>query len=326
MKPQLFQAKWFVFLTLVAILSPAAVGYCAEDVGKYPSQPITCIIPYPPGGPTDLNIRSITKQAEKFLGQPFVILNKAGGGGSIGMAAIAKAKPDGYTIGQSGNSPLLVLPHIEKLPYDAPGDFKHIIQYGGVNFGIITKYDAPFNAFKDVILYARQNPRKIAYGCLTNSIQHLIMQQIAKREGIELTFIPFKGSSEAETALLGGHIQLALGDFNYSLVEAKQTKLLLLLKEERSEEYPGAPILKDLGYTDVPAPWYFAFCGPKGMPLGIVEKLEDAFRKAMKEPPFIQTMKELRLSMLYRDNKELDDYVLRNYKIFGTLYSEFSKK
>jgi tripartite-type tricarboxylate transporter receptor subunit TctC len=318
-----FNGKLFFALSFLSVLLLAGIGHSLEeDVSKYPSRPITCIVPYPPGGPTDLNVRSVTKAAEKFLGQPFVIVNKPGGGGSLGMAAIAFGKPDGYTIGFSGNSPLLVLPHIEKLPYDPIKDFKQIIQYGGCNFGIFVKSDSPFNSFKDAIIYARQNPKKLTYGALTNSIQLLIIQQIAKKEGVELTFIPFKGTPEVQTAILGGHILMGLGDFNYSLVDGKLIKLVLLLREEHSDEYPQTPILRDLGYTDVPAPWYFGMCGPKGMPSEIVKRLEDAFTKAMKEPIFVNTMKELRLPIVYRTNIELDAYVARNYEVFGKICRE----
>jgi tripartite-type tricarboxylate transporter receptor subunit TctC len=323
----LFKSKISIFLCFVVILLFTERGYAQdEEIAKYPSRPITFICPIPPGGGTDLSLRAISKEAEKFLGQPIVVVNKSGGGQSIGMAAIATSKPDGYTIGQSGNSGLLLVPHMEKVPYHTVKDFKQIIQCGGFNFGIFLKADSSFNTFKDVIAYARQNPKKLTYGCTTNSIQYLIMEQIAKREKVQFTHIPFKGTPEVQTALLGGHIFVGIGDFNYSLVEAGQIKIPLLLREERSAEYPQTPILKDLDYEDIPAPYYLGICGPKGIPEGIVRKLEDAFAKAMKEPAFIKGMQELRLPIIYRSSKELGDYVIHNYELFGKIFKEIQKK
>lgn len=312
----------FLLIALFAVLGHAQ----DDDVAKFPSRPLTFIVPIPPGGGTDLAFRLICKEAEKFLGQPIAVLNKAGAGQTIGMAAIATAKPDGYTIGQSGNSGLLLVPHIEKIPYHPTKDFKQILQCGGFNFGVFVKPDSPFQSFKDVISFARQNPKQLTYGCTASSIQHLIIQQIARREKLQLTHIPFKGTPEVQTALLGGHILVGIGDFNSSLVEAGEIRILVLLREEASAEYPKAPILKDLGFADVPAPYYLGICGPRGIPGGIVAKLEAAFTRAMKEPAYINGMKDLRLPVLYRNGKELDDYVARNYETFGRIYRESQTK
>ena len=319
--------RWFFLLPVVAILFFSSLGFSQEEeIQKFPSRPINFIIPIPAGGPTDLAFRLLGKESEKFLGQPVVAINKPGAGQSIGMAAIATAKPDGYTIGQSGNSGLLLVPHIEKVPYNPVKDFRQIIQCGGFNFGIFVKADSSFKNFGDVIAYARQNPKKLTYGSTVNSIQYLVMEQIAKKEKVQFTHIPFKGTPEVQTAVMGGHVLAGVGDFNYSLVEGKQIRILLLLREETSVEYPQTPILKDLGYTDVPAPYYLGACGPKGIPDGILRKLEDAFVKAMKEPAFINGMKELRLPVLYRNSKDLDEYVQRNHEIFGKIFKETQTK
>ena len=323
MRPNSLKSKipFFLFLTLPLLF--AELGYPQEaEVAKYPSRSITFIVPVPPGGGTDLSIRVIAKEAEKFLGQPIVILNKPGGALTIGVAAIATAKPDGYTIGYAGGPPLFLTPFLEKVPYNPLKDLQPIMQFGGFNFGVVVKADSPFKSFKDLITHARQNPRKVTYGTAgTNSVQHLTMELIAKKEEIQITHIPFRGTPETQVALLGGHILAALGDFNYSLLEAGQIRLLLLLREEVSAEYPGVPILKDLGY-DYPYPMLLNVFGPKGIPEGIVKKIEEAFTRAMKQPAFINGMKELRLPMVYRGSKELGDYIANNYKFFEKLLKE----
>ena len=323
MKRNLLESKILFVLFLVPFLLFAPPANASEaEVAKYPSRPVTYIVPVPPGGGTDLAIRIIAKEAEKFLGQPIVIVNKPGGTLTIGVAAIATAKPDGYTIGYAGGPPLYLTPFLERVPYNPLKDLQAIMQFGSYNFGVVVKADSPFKSFKDLIDYARLNPKKVTYGTSgTNSLQHITMERIAKKEGVKITHIPFKGTTESQTALLGGHIIAAVGDFNYTLVESGEIRILLLLKEEPSAEYPGSPILKDLGY-DYPYPLLFNVFGPKGMPEGIIKKIEEAFTKAMKQPTFINGMKELRLPIVYRNSKELNDYIVYNYKSFEKLLKE----
>jgi tripartite-type tricarboxylate transporter receptor subunit TctC len=313
----------FCLIFIGNMVFPKFVYSQQEEIQKFPTRPINFIIPVAAGGPTDLALRLIAKEAENFLGQPIVVVNKGGGGQAIGMAAIATAKPDGYTVGQSGNSGLLLVPHLEKVPYHPIRDFKQIVQCGGFNFGIIVKADSPFKTFKDLVAYARQNPKKMTYAAPASSIQYLIMEQIAKKENVQFAHIPFSTSSQFQPQLLGGHIVSAIGDFSSSLVEAGQIRVLVLVREERSDEYPQAPILKDLGYDDIPAPYYLGICGPSAMPEGIGKKLEEAFTNAMKGPSFIKGMKQdLRLPILHRNSKQLTDFVALHYEIFGRFVKE----
>ena len=324
MKTYLLKSKISFFLCIVYILLFAALGYPQEeDIAKYPSRPISYIQPFTAGVPADLAIRLISKEAEKILGQTIIVVNKPGAAGSIGVAAIAASKPDGYTIGNTPHSPMIVLPHLEKVPYHPVNDFKMIMQFAAFNMGVIVKSDSPFKGFKDLINFARQNPKKLTYGTAgANSMQNIIMEQIAKKENVQITHIPFKATGEAQTALLGGHILFAAGDFNYSLIESGQARLLFLFREERAAEYPDAPILKDFNY-EFPFPTFICAAGPKGIPDGIVRKLDDAFAKAMKQPSFIKGMKEdLRLPILYRGSKELSDYVAYSYESYGKMLKE----
>jgi tripartite-type tricarboxylate transporter receptor subunit TctC len=313
-----------IFLAvLVLVLTVAGPATAQQEATKYPSRPITFVVPFSPGGSTDLAVRLIAKEAERFLGQPVVVTNKPGGGGSVGVSAVAVAKPDGYTIGQSpGGAPLFIMPFLEKLPYDPVKDIRYIMQFVELNFAILVKNDAPFKNLKDLIEYGRQNPGKMIYGTnAPNSISNLIIEQVAKKEKIQTKHIPFKSSPEYQAALLGGHILFALGDFNYSLADSGQVRLLAFASEERSAVYTQIPTLRELGY-DIPCPVFLSIMAPKGTPDEIIKRLEDAFSQAMRQPAFINGMKELRLTIRYRDSKELTEYVARNYEAFGRLLRE----
>jgi tripartite-type tricarboxylate transporter receptor subunit TctC len=320
-------SKSVFMFTLFTVVCFSMAAYAQEDEAKFPSRPVTYIQPFVAGVPADLAIRLISKEAEKYLGQPIVVLNKPGAAGTLGVAAVATAKPDGYTIGNTPHSPMFVVPHLEKVPYQPNKDFTMIMQFAAFNMGVIVNADSPYKSFKDLIEFARKNPKKLTYGTAgTNSMQYIILEQIAKREKIQLTHIPFKATAEAQTAMLGGHIVFAAGDFNYSLIDAKQARLLMLFREERAAEYPQTAILKDLGY-DFPVPTFICAAGPKGLPESIVRKLEDALTKAMKEPAFLKGMKEdLRLPVVHRGSKELSEYVSYNYEFYGKVLKEMGLK
>jgi tripartite-type tricarboxylate transporter receptor subunit TctC len=322
MKACSIRSSGVIFLPVIIVLFFSAMGHSQEDLSRYPSRPITYIVPIPPGTGTDLSVRLMAKELEKQLGQTIVVINKPGAALTIGTAAVASAKPDGYTIGFSGGPPLFFTPLLEKVPYHPLKDLRMVTQFGGFNFGVIVKGDSPFKSFKDLMNYARQNPKKLTYGTTgTNSMPHITMERIAKQENVQITHIPFKGTPESQTALLGGHILAASGDFGSSLVESGETRVLMLLKEEKSAEYPQVPILKDMGY-DLPYPMFIGVITPKAVPDGIVVKLDEAFAKAMKEPTFIKGMKELRLPIMYRSGKELDAYVAQNYDYYSKLFKE----
>jgi tripartite-type tricarboxylate transporter receptor subunit TctC len=307
-----------LFLTLLL----PGWGSSQEDVAKYPSKPINFVIALPPGAGLDLACRLICKSAEKYLGQPIVPINKPGGTFAIGTAAIASAKPDGYTIGSAGYPAMFVVSQIEKVPFHTLKDFKWVMQFGYMNFGVTVSKDSPFKTLKDVIDYARKNPGKVINGCGgIGGFGHILMEQVAVREGVKVTHMPFKGGPDTEKALLGGHVTIMTGDVNYALLEAGEIRLLALLAENRSTDYPQTPILKDLGY-DIPAPTILMVSAPKGIPEGIAKKLEDAFTQAMKEPEFIKGMKNIRFTVAHRNSKELEDYVAYNYEAFTKLLKE----
>lgn len=320
----LLPAKISIFLCLALTLSLAARGLAQESrIAKYPDRPITFIHPLPAGGTTDMLTRLLCKEAEKDLGQPILILNKPGGSLTIGAAILAASKPDGYTIGFTAATALFIMPFIDTVPYDPIKDFHQIIQWGAPSFGITVKADSPFKSFKDIVSYAHENPNKLTYGTTGQiGLHYLIMKQLAQKENVQFTQIPFKGGPDVEVALLGGHIDVAGSEFSNAQIEAGKTRLLLLLREERAAEYPKTPALNDLGYSGIAVPMIQGIAGPKGIPDEIAKKLEGAFTKAMKEPAFIKGMKDAGYTVLYRSGKDSSDYIAKNHKFFEKYLKE----
>lgn len=294
-------------------------GYSQQaDVASYPNKPIAFIIPLPPGVSSEVSIRLLLTNAEKHLGQPIVPMNKPGAGLTLGIAELAKASPDGYTIGFSAFGPMVVTPFLQKVPYDPINDFIQIVQFSTSNPGLVVRADSPYKSLGEIIAAARQG-KKLSFGSVAIGLTPTVMLKITEKEGVTITHIPFASGGTAETALLGGHIDMVAGDFRTSLIDSNKTRLIVLWREEKAVEYPQTPLLKELGY-DIPLRLFFAVQAPRNTPEGIVKKLEDAFTKAIKEPEFIQGMKRLQYPIFYRNSRDLNEYVAKSYEMYGQFF------
>lgn len=292
-----------------ALAATLGLGFVASLAlaQNFPSKPVTLIVPWPAGGSTDLTLRAIAEVAGKHLGQPVIVENRAGGNGTVGPAQMAaSSKPDGYTIAQI---PITVfrLPMMQQTSWDADKDFTYIVHLTGYTFGVTTSAEGPFKTWKDVVDYAKANPGKVTYASPgAGGSLHIGMEQIATKEGIKLTQVPFKGGAETNAAVLGQHTMLQADSTGWKpLVDAKRLRLLMLWTAERSPNYPDVPTLKELGF-----PWVFdspfGLAGPKGMDPKVVKILHDAFKKAIDDPSIKETLAKYDMVVNY---KNTDDYV-----------------
>ncbi len=272
---------------------------------NYPARPVTFIVPWPPGGSTDLSMRAIAVIAEKHLGQRIVIENKPGVSGTMGAQALAQgARPDGYTIAQM---PITVfrLPAMMKTNFDPSADFTWIIHLTGYTFGVIVRADSPFTSFKDMVAYARANPGRLTYGTPGNGTSlHITMEQIAQHEGIQWVQVPFKGGADNLASLLGGHT-MALADSTgwAEQVNTGKARLLVTWGAQRTKRWPDVPTLKDLGYPIVSNSPY-GLAGPKGMDPAVVKVLHDAFKKALEDPEYVKTLDKFDQEAFYLNSAD----------------------
>jgi tripartite-type tricarboxylate transporter receptor subunit TctC len=295
------------------LLAAATAAACAApwstamaQAQAYPSRPVTMIIPWPAGGSTDRHLRALAEIASKHLGQPIVVENRPGAGGTLGPSTMAQtAKPDGYTIAQFPLG-LLRMPHMQKTNWDPLTDFTYIIGISGYTFGFTVKADSPYKTFKDYIEAARKQPGAINYGSTgTGSSPHLLMEELAGNAKVQLTHVPFKGNADLQAALLGGHVMAqsdASGWDKY--VDGGQMRLLVTFGEQRTQRWPEVPTAQELGYGVVSTSPY-GLAGPKGMDPAVVKVLHDAFKKAMDDPKHIEVLGQLNQAMWYRNG---DDY------------------
>jgi len=298
---------------LVAILSLGLTDFAWAD---YPDRPITLIANYSAGGGADLSSRALAKKAEKILGQPIMVVNKVGAAGTIGVAALAASKADGYMIGVTTYGPLTMSPHMVDLPYNPFKDFEYIMGYGRYMYGPCVRSDSQFNTLKDLIQYAKDNPGKVKFshvGLATPN--HFGMVYLAKAEGIKWEPVIFKETPAAVAACLGGHVDLVSqnpGDV-VSYIKAGRLRLLVSFSDIRWEWVPDVPTARELGYKFDVTSW-LALGAPRGVPKPIMDKLRDAFKKAIDDPEFLEVMKRIYIPVAYRSAEEYQKLVETGYK------------
>ena len=307
--------------TLISILGLSFSGF---GWAAYLDRPITLIVNYAAGASADLGARAIAEPAEKILGQPIVVLNKAAASGTLGVGAIAAAKPDGYTIGVTSFGPLTRSPHMFDVPYDPLKDFEHILCYAQVMFGPCVRGDSQFKTLKDLVQYAKANPGKIKYSAAGLAVSnHFGMVQIAKAEGIKWELVVFKGNIEAVSACLGGHVDVVSQNPAdvVPYIKAGRLRLLASLCNIRWKWVPEVPTVRELGY-DFDVGSYYALGAPKGIPKPIMDKLRDSFKKAMDTPKFLEVMEKIYIPPYYASGEEYPKMVELGFKENGDMIRE----
>ena len=290
---------------------------CGNAVAQdFPTRPVNLIVPWPAGGPTDVAMRAIAEAAQKHLGQPIIIDNKAGGSGTVGIAVMgATAKPDGYTVGQI-TVPIFRLPYMQKTSWSAD-DFTYIVHLTGYVFGMYSSTAAPFKTWQEFIDYAKANPGKVTYGSPgAGGSLHLGVEQIAEKLGVKLTHVPFKGTAEVVAAVAGGHVMLGAGSIAAAkpLVETGKARYLNVWTAEPRKAFPGVPTLKELGYgLVIESPWGVG--GPKGMDPKVAAKIHDAFAKAIKEPAVLEALDRYEMTPNYLNTADYVKFVAEQMKV-----------
>ena len=284
-----------------ATLAAASMGAQAQ---AFPAKPIKLVIAFPAGGPTDITMRQLADNAGKILGQPVVVENRPGAGGTLPAQLLQSSPADGYTLAQV---PLGVfrLPYTTKIGWDPVKDINYVINVTGYAFGIVVPTDSPIKNWNEFVAYAKANPGKLSYGSTgTLTSPHLTTELIAQKLGLQLNHIPYKGSAELAQAITGGHIMAAADSTGFApLVQAGKLRVLNTWGEKRLEKFADAPTLKELG-LDIVQNSPFGIGAPRGTPPEVVKKLHDAFKKAMEDPSYVQALARYDMLPIYMDSAQ----------------------
>jgi len=273
----------------LSILVPSAT---AQD--KFPSRPIEMVIPTAAGGGTDISLRMLAEIVEPILGQKVVVVNKTGGGGTVGMAAIVQAKADGYTVGGLWNAPLTMTPHMLPAPYKT-SDYTAVTLVTASPTILCVKAAFPADDGKAFIEQLRKNPNKFTYGNdgVGGTIQ-LATERVFSKLGVKARPVPFAGAGETLKAFLGDHIDIYGGSIPPILpyVKDQSTKCLMVTSAERNAVVPSAAGLDDLGVPNEATVLWRGIIAPNGVPADRLAMLQKAFSEATMSPKFKDFMQK----------------------------------
>jgi tripartite-type tricarboxylate transporter receptor subunit TctC len=322
MKERGWKVRKMIFLFGFLLVFAPTVSFAQA----YPTKPINLIVTFAPGGTLDVSTRILASKAEKVLGQPLLVSNVGGGGGSVALGQVAKKRPDGYDITSCTSTGLIRIPQLRAVPYSLE-DFVPIMHFTAVQSGVVVKSDSPYKTLKDLIEYARKNPGKVNYATSgAGSPMHIAMEYVADKEGIQWTHVPYAGGAPGLAAVLGGHVT-AMSDSTEWLPHVKEGSLRLLVThgERRMKIFPNVPTLRDLGY-DFINETVFMIAAPKGTPAPVVRQLDEAFHKAMDDPDFIKTIQNLEFDVAYRNSEDTKKYLEDAYNRFGVMIKKLNIK
>jgi len=272
---------------LLSCLGLAPLAALAADTG-FPSRPVTLVIPFPPGGATDVNGRVIAQRLGKELGQPVVIENRGGAGTVIGASYVSKAAPDGYTLLISSGTTFTVNPAIRpNLPYDPVKGFEPIGLAGRVGLILLANSEVPVQTVKQFVDYVKASPGKYSYASYgTGTTSQFAGETILHAAGLKMTHVPYKGSAPAMTDLMGGQVPFSIDTVSAAIPQLKSGKIkaIAVTTAKRSTLLPDVPTMAESGYPEINTDSWLALAAPKGLPPDVKARLEKALAATMADP------------------------------------------
>ena len=301
-----------LFLLVVAsvfCLTTPAMNFAAEE-DSFPSKPIKLIIGGGPGTSIDVTMRSLSKAAEKVLGQPIVCTNTEGAGGNRALSSIVNEKPDGYTL-VTLTTGTVMTGVVEKVKLDPATDFTPVMNAQDHPIPVAVKKDAPWRTWQDLIKTARQEQGSIKVGNFgPKGRDWLVMTQVGKRENVKFIFAPFSGPGESITALLGGHINVNTHVSSIVYAKSGELKILMFFSEERVKSFPDVPTALEL-YGDMPG-FKGSIAGvlaPKGLPKKILATLHNAYKRALEDAEYRKVLDSFDISVSHRDPEDFQNFI-----------------
>ncbi len=297
--------KVSAMLVLASIFSITTTNVLAED---YPSKGINYVIPFGPGGESDITARHQQPFFKKMFGEDLIVSYKPGGGGAVGWAQLNKMKGDGYDIMGINLPHIIIQPEQKDVGYKTD-DIVGVYMFHYTPDAIVVAKDSPFQTLKDLVEFAAANPGKVTFsGSGKASANHLAQLRFDKMAGIKTTYVPFKGTGAAVTALMGNQVSAEWGYTSVGAQQAENVRMLAVAMEKRHSKFPDIPTFKELGY-DLVSGAYRGIAVPSSAPEDIRQKLSDMIGKINADPEFIARMENDGMAMLDVDYKAYPEFI-----------------
>jgi tripartite-type tricarboxylate transporter receptor subunit TctC len=296
---------------LMAIAMFLLVGVVHADV--FPTRPVTIVVPYAPGGSTDIVGRVMAEGAADILGQAVIIENVGGASGNIGTARVAKAAPDGYTLVQCAIATCAINSSLySNLGFDVRRDFEPVFYIGGVANVLTVNNDVPVKSVQELVAYAKARPGRVTYGSSgVGSSTHLASAWFQTLAGLELVHVPYKGMGPAIVDLMGGHLTMLIDNEPSILPHIREGKVraLAVASAHRLATLPDVPTMEEAGFKGFYVEPWFGFMAPKGTPPAVVQRLNEAFDAALRKPEIRQRLQAVGLEPVGGSPQRLVDQI-----------------
>jgi tripartite-type tricarboxylate transporter receptor subunit TctC len=301
--------RQFLGLSAAAVGS-AMIGRSPARAAAWPDRPVRVVVPYAPGGASDIIARPWCEALSQAFGQQFVVENRGGAAGMIGVQLASEAPPDGYTLLLTPSACISVLPLLRKTPYDPRKSLAPVSRICDTLSGFAMNPAVGPKTFKEMIDYAKAHPGKLSYGSAgLGSIQHMRLEMIKYRAGVDILHVPYRGSGEALTDLLANNIQLMCEINPLPHVKAGKLILLCMNNDERSPEFPDVPTLTECGYPNSDLPSWYAIWGPAGLPDDIAEKINAKTAEIAKSPDMQQKMRKISAALRHQSRADITKFL-----------------
>lgn len=304
---------------LAASLAPLAAPALAQD---WPSRPVRCIVPYPPGGPTDLVGRVVAQRAQRELGQPLVIENKAGASGTIGSAEVARAAPDGQVLLVNASAHVII-PHLNRnLPYDALNDFTPITNMAMVPLIALVNPRLPVRSLRELAEHAKANPGRVSYASSSiGGAQHLAGEMFKMLAGVDMVHVPYRGAGPAIQDLIAGNVQVMFDSVpaGASAVREGMLRPIAALNARRIAVHPELPTSAEAGFPDLVISTWYGFWGPARLPPAIAERVQRAIAVAVQDEEVKARLATLGADPVADTPAAFDAFCRRESEKFGAI-------
>jgi tripartite-type tricarboxylate transporter receptor subunit TctC len=310
--------------TLIALLAGLTL-WGGVAAAAYPEKAITVIVPFPPGGRTDLTARVVAQHLPKHIKQSVVVVNKPGAGGVLGAKDVAAAPADGYTLGMFSSAVVTA-----QYTVPTPTNLADYIPLAVVNIdpmALAVKYDAPWKTLAELVAYTHKNPGKLRVGMIPGASAQIFAGGFSKMANAKTVYVPFKGDSDGVAALAGGHIDahVAVPVSYKALAEAKKIRVLGVAAAQRSALYDDVPTFRDNGVDLVIGSFHIVFA-PKGTPGDVQAELGQAIAKTMQEPELAKQMAAANLGYAYLNQKETAAFLAQQDELHRRLIDELGMR
>ena len=312
----------------LALLSLFPIQKALAQSTDFPNKPVRIMYPFAAGGGMEVVLRTMADRMQRSTGQPFLIENRTGAGGSIAAHATATAKPDGYTLFVGPVGITAITPHLRQLPYDTTKALTPVARLSQFNSVYVVSNELPVKTVSEFIAYAKANPGKVTFATSgVGSQGHLGGEILQKNWGIEMTHVPYKGASEIMVDLIAGRIDFSSDVTMLQAVKQGKARLLAVQYDERLPDFPDVPTVGEL---DIPKPgtggtWFGAFA-PQGTPETAIQVLAAEFEKALQDPQVAEQMKPFAMLPAFEDPAAFRERWEHDYETYGAVVRDLDLK